>query len=97
MALTKRYPTVLARYRSALQWLDILHNLGRALATLDAYARGLARLMLALAYYGALRRAELVALRIEDLDVDQRLILPSPWTTQAPDPRRLCDWPPARA
>ncbi|WP_223537057.1 hypothetical protein [Pseudomonas sp. GL-B-16] len=29
-------------YPSALQWLEILHNLGRAPATLDAYACGLA-------------------------------------------------------
>jgi hypothetical protein len=42
MAITKRYPAVLARCPSALQWLEILHNFGRAPATLDAYALGLA-------------------------------------------------------
>jgi hypothetical protein len=40
MAITKYYPIVLARYPSALQRLEILHNLGRAPAMLDAYVRG---------------------------------------------------------
>lgn len=48
------------------------------------------RLMLALAYYGALRRAELVALRIEDLDVAQRLIHLRAETTKSRRARVVC-------
>ncbi|WP_263287515.1 tyrosine-type recombinase/integrase [Pseudomonas sp. GL-B-16] len=46
--------------------------------------------MLALAYYGALRRAELVALRIEDLDVAQRLIHLRAETTKSRRARVVC-------
>jgi integrase len=48
------------------------------------------RLMPALAYYGALRRAELVALRIEDLDVAQRLIQLRVETTKSRRARVVC-------
>lgn len=48
------------------------------------------RLMLSLAYFGALRRAELVALRIEDLDVAHRLISVRAETTKGKRGRVVC-------
>ncbi|HDT5862765.1 TPA: site-specific integrase [Aeromonas hydrophila subsp. hydrophila] len=48
------------------------------------------RLMLSLAYCGALRRAELVALRIEDLDVAHRLISVRAETTKSKRSRIVC-------
>ncbi|WP_176440144.1 tyrosine-type recombinase/integrase, partial [Pseudomonas aeruginosa] len=48
------------------------------------------RLMLSLAYFGALRRAELVALRIEDLDVAHRLISVRAETTKSKRSRVVC-------
>lgn len=48
------------------------------------------RLMLSLAYCGALRRAELVALRIEDLDVAHRLISVRAETTKGRRSRVVC-------
>jgi site-specific recombinase XerD len=48
------------------------------------------RLMLSLAYCGALRRAELVALRIEDLDVAHRLISVRAETTKSRRSRVVC-------
>jgi len=48
------------------------------------------RLMLSLAYFGALRRAELVALRIEDLDVAHRLISVRAETTKGKRSRVVC-------
>ncbi|GGM32060.1 tyrosine-type recombinase/integrase [Pseudomonas asuensis] len=48
------------------------------------------RLMLALAYCGALRRAELVALRVEDLDVAHRLISMRAETTKGRRSRIVC-------
>ncbi|UVJ45941.1 site-specific integrase [Pseudomonas sp. LS1212] len=48
------------------------------------------RLMLSLAYCGALRRAELVALRIEDLDVAHRLISVRAETTKGRRSRIVC-------
>src|SRR3546814_2025683 len=46
--------------------------------------------MLSLAYFGALRRAELVALRIEDLDVAHRLISVRAETTKGKRSRVVC-------
>lgn len=46
--------------------------------------------MLSLAYCGALRRAELVALRIEDLDVAHRLISVRAETTKSRRSRVVC-------
>ncbi|WP_240430397.1 tyrosine-type recombinase/integrase [Serratia marcescens] len=48
------------------------------------------RLMLPLAYYGALRRAELVALRIDDLDPGHRLIRIRAGTTKSRRERVVC-------
>lgn len=48
------------------------------------------RLMLSLAYCGALRRAELVALRVEDLDVAHRLISVRAETTKSRRTRVVC-------
>ncbi|HAT4985385.1 TPA: site-specific integrase [Serratia marcescens] len=48
------------------------------------------RLMLALAYYGALRRAEVVALRIDDLDPGLRLIRIRAETTKSRRERVVC-------
>jgi site-specific recombinase XerD len=48
------------------------------------------RLMLALAYYGALRRSELVALQLEDLDVAHRLITLRAETTKSRRSRVVC-------
>ncbi|UAW97566.1 tyrosine-type recombinase/integrase [Halopseudomonas nanhaiensis] len=48
------------------------------------------RLMLSLAYFGALRRSELVALRIEDLDVAHRLISVRAETTKGKRSRVVC-------
>ncbi|ECJ9843241.1 site-specific integrase [Salmonella enterica] len=48
------------------------------------------RLMLALAYYGALRRAELTALRINDLDLGHRLICIRAETTKNHRERIVC-------
>lgn len=39
------YQQVLNRYPSALSWLEVLGNLGRAPATLEAYGRGLAHFL----------------------------------------------------
>ncbi|WP_346396680.1 tyrosine-type recombinase/integrase [Pseudomonas syringae] len=46
--------------------------------------------MLSLAYCGALRRAELVALRIEDLDLAHRLISVRAETTKGRRNRVVC-------
>jgi len=46
--------------------------------------------MLSLAYFGVLRRAELVALRIEDLDVAHRLISVRAETTKGKRSRVVC-------
>ncbi len=46
--------------------------------------------MLSLAYFGALRRAELVALRIEDLDVAHRLISVRAETAKGKRSRVVC-------
>ncbi|WP_371356091.1 tyrosine-type recombinase/integrase [Pseudomonas chlororaphis] len=48
------------------------------------------RLMLALAYYGALRRAEVVALQLEDLDVAHRLMTLRAETTKSRRSRIVC-------
>lgn len=48
------------------------------------------RLMLALAYYGALRRAELIALRVEDLDFAHRLVKIRAETTKSRRARMVC-------
>ena len=48
------------------------------------------RLMLSLAYFGALRRSELIALRIEDLDVAHRLISIRAETTKGKRSRVVC-------
>lgn len=48
------------------------------------------RLMLSLAYCGALRRAELVALRVEDLDVAHRLVSVRAETTKGRSSRVVC-------
>jgi integrase len=48
------------------------------------------RLMLALAYYGALRRSEVVALQLEDLDVAHRLITLRAETTKGRRSRVVC-------
>lgn len=48
------------------------------------------KLMLALAYYGALRRAELVALTIQDIDVAHRLIKLRAETTKGRRSRIVC-------
>ncbi|WP_183131756.1 site-specific integrase, partial [Pseudomonas syringae] len=46
MTSTASYVLVLSRYPSAQEWLQLLGNLGRAPATLDAYGRGLAHYLL---------------------------------------------------
>ena len=46
MTSTASYELVLSRYPSAQEWLQLLGNLGRAPATLDAYGRGLAHYLL---------------------------------------------------
>jgi len=48
------------------------------------------RLMLSLAYFGALRRSELVALRIEDIDFAHRLVLVRAETTKGKRSRTVC-------
>ncbi|ATG92618.1 tyrosine-type recombinase/integrase [Methylomonas sp. BW4-1] len=48
------------------------------------------RLMFALAYYGALRREELVNLRVTDFDFAHRLIRIRPETTKSSTPRTVC-------
>lgn len=48
------------------------------------------RLMFALAYYGALRREELVNLRVTDFDFAHRLIRIRPETTKSSTPRVVC-------
>ena len=48
------------------------------------------RLMLALAYYGALRRAEVTALRIDDIDHGHRLIRIRAETTKNHRERMVC-------
>jgi integrase/recombinase XerD len=48
------------------------------------------RLMFALAYYGALRREELVNLRVTDFDFAHRLIRIRPETTKSGTPRVVC-------
>ncbi len=48
------------------------------------------RLMFALAYYGALRREELVGLRVTDLDVAHRLITVRPETSKGSRSRVVC-------
>jgi len=48
------------------------------------------RLMFALAYYGALRREELVSLRVTDFDFAHRLISIRPETTKNSTPRVVC-------
>ncbi|POA74905.1 site-specific integrase [Pseudomonas sp. GW531-T4] len=48
------------------------------------------RLMLALAYYGALRRAEVVALQLEDLDLAHRLMTLRAETTKSRRSRIVC-------
>ncbi|RMM10199.1 Site-specific recombinase, phage integrase family, partial [Pseudomonas syringae] len=46
MASTASYEHVLHRYPSVQEWLELLGNLGRAPATLEAYGRGLAHYLL---------------------------------------------------
>jgi integrase/recombinase XerD len=48
------------------------------------------RLMFALAYYGALRREELVSLRVADFDVARRLITVRPETSKSSRSRIVC-------
>jgi integrase/recombinase XerD len=48
------------------------------------------RLMFALAYYGALRREELVGLRVSDFDVARRLITIRPETSKSSRSRIVC-------
>ena len=48
------------------------------------------RLMFALAYYGALRREELIGLRVSDLDVAHRLISVRPETSKGSRARVVC-------
>jgi len=48
------------------------------------------RLMFALAYYGALRREELIGLRVTDLDVAHRLISVRPETSKGSRARVVC-------
>jgi len=51
------------------------------------------RLMLALAYFGALRRAEVTALALEDIDPAHRLIRIRPETTKSRRERIICYGP----
>ncbi len=46
MITTPPHEQVLSRYPSVQPWLELLSNLGRAPATLDAYGRGLAHYLL---------------------------------------------------
>lgn len=46
MTTTPPQEQVLSRYPSVQAWLELLGNLGRAAATLDAYGRGLAHYLL---------------------------------------------------
>lgn len=46
MTTTPPHEQVLSRYPSVQAWLELLGNLGRAPATLDAYGRGLAHYLL---------------------------------------------------
>lgn len=46
MAFTASYEHVLGRHPGVQEWLELLGNLGRAPATLDAYGRGLAHYLL---------------------------------------------------
>ena len=48
------------------------------------------RLMFALAYYGALRREELVGLRVSDFDVARRLVTVRPETSKSSRSRVVC-------
>ncbi|MBD8234847.1 tyrosine-type recombinase/integrase [Pantoea agglomerans] len=67
------------------QWLRFLKHVS------DASLRD--RLMLALAYFGALRRAEVTALTLEDIDPAHRLIRIRPETTKSRRERVVCYGP----
>ncbi|MGC0951794.1 tyrosine-type recombinase/integrase, partial [Pantoea agglomerans] len=64
------------------QWLRFLKHVSTA-SLRD-------RLMLALAYFGALRRAEVTALTLEDIDPAHRLIRIRPETTKSRRERVVC-------
>ncbi|WP_244631151.1 site-specific integrase [Pantoea agglomerans] len=67
------------------QWLKFLKHVSTA-SLRD-------RLMLALAYFGALRRAEVTALALEDIDPAHRLIRIRPETTKSRRERIICYGP----
>lgn len=67
------------------QWLRFLKHVSAA-SLRD-------RLMLALAYFGALRRAEVTALALEDIDPAHRLIRIRPETTKSRRERVVCYGP----
>ncbi len=67
------------------QWLRFLKHVSAA-SLRD-------RLMLALAYFGALRRAEVTALALEDIDPAHRLIRIRPETTKSRRERIICYGP----
>lgn len=72
----------LPRIPSEPEWARVLAEVAR---------EGLRnRLMFALAYYGALRREELVGLRVSDLDVAHRLISVRPETSKGSRARVVC-------
>jgi integrase/recombinase XerD len=72
----------LPRIPSEPEWARVLDEVAR---------EGLRnRLMFALAYYGALRREELIGLRVSDLDVAHRLISVRPETSKGSRARVVC-------
>jgi site-specific recombinase XerD len=74
--------TLLPRIPSDPDWAAVLTELAR---------EGLRnRLMFALAYYGALRREELVSLRVSDLDVARRLVTIRAETSKGSRSRVVC-------
>ena len=94
MASTASYEQVLHRYPDVQEWLALLglptDEQWRYFLRIAAKSSIRDRLMLSLAYCGALRRAELVFLRIEDLDVAHRLISVRAETTKGRRSRVVC-------
>lgn len=72
----------LPRVPSEPEWERVLAEVARE--------RPRNRLMFALAYYGALRREELVGLRVTDLDVAHRLVTIRPETSKGSRSRVVC-------